>query len=107
MINLVIKCLKSQESKRHEFAKDLESTKGKKNIFRIAKQMAKERQDVVGVNCLKSDGGNIVIDPDEIQNVWKRYMEKLLNEENAGDGITDSSSVLGPRLNITNGGGSA
>jgi hypothetical protein len=45
---------------------------GKKNIFRIAKQMAKEGQDVVGVNCLKSDGGNIVIDPDEIKNVWKR-----------------------------------
>jgi hypothetical protein len=30
--------------------------------------MAKERQDVVGVNCLKSDGGNVVIDPDEIKN---------------------------------------
>jgi hypothetical protein len=46
----------AQESKRPEFAKDLESMEGKKNIFRIAKQMAKERQDVVGVNCLKSDG---------------------------------------------------
>jgi hypothetical protein len=79
----------------------LENTEGKKNIFRIAKQMAKERQDVVGVNCLKSYGMNIVIDPDEIKNVWKRYMEKLLNEENVCDGITDSSSVLGPRPNIT------
>jgi hypothetical protein len=37
--------------------------------------MAKERQYVVGVNCLKSDDGSIVIDPDEIKNVWKRYME--------------------------------
>jgi hypothetical protein len=38
----------AQESKRQEFAKDLESTEGKKNIFWIAKQMAKLRQDVVG-----------------------------------------------------------
>jgi hypothetical protein len=30
-----------------------------------------------------------VIDPDEITNVWKRYMEKLLDEENVWDGIID------------------
>jgi hypothetical protein len=79
----------------------LESAEGKKNIVRIAKQMAKERQDVVGVNCLISDGGNIVIDPDEIKNEWKRYMEKLLNEKNVWDRITDYSSVLRPRPIIT------
>jgi hypothetical protein len=73
------------ESKPHEFANDLESMEGKKNVFRIAKQMDKERQDVVGVNCLKSDDGSIVIDPDEIKNVWKKYMEKPLNEENIWD----------------------
>jgi hypothetical protein len=63
--------------------------KGRKIFSELQKQMAKERQDVVGVSCLKSDGGNIVIDQDEIKNVWKRYMEKLLNEENVWDGITD------------------
>jgi hypothetical protein len=33
---------------------------------------------VVEVNYVKSDNGNNVIDPDEIKNVWERYMEKLL-----------------------------
>jgi len=28
----------------------LESTAGKKNVYRVAKQMAKSRHDVVGVN---------------------------------------------------------
>jgi hypothetical protein len=46
----------AQESKRQ----DQESMEGKKNAFRFAKQVAKERHDVVRVNCLKSDSGNIV-----------------------------------------------
>ena len=80
-------------------------------MFRIAKQMARERYDVVGTSCLtlslpvtricvnystvyndtlvakglKNDQGEIVSDGDEIKNVWRTYMKKLLNEENDWD----------------------
>ena len=34
---------------------------GQKSVFKIAEQMAKERQDMVGVNCLKDESGNILV----------------------------------------------
>ena len=87
----------AQERKRQEFASDLASEAGKRNVFRIAKQMAKERQDVVGVNCLKDADGNIVIDSNEIKDDWRQYMEKLLNEENEWDNDIECDVVEGPR----------
>ena len=43
----------AQEKTRQELVNELESTAGKNNVYRVAKQMAKSRQDVVGVNCVK------------------------------------------------------
>jgi len=92
----------AKENKRKEVANELESEKGKRNVFRIAKQMAKERQDVLGVNCLKDSKGKIVIDGNEIPGIWKGYMEKLLNEENEWDNSTDCDTKEGPCCRITN-----
>ena len=47
--------------------------------------MSQERQDVVGVHCVKNWNGNIMVESDKIKNAWKHYMEKLLNEENEWD----------------------
>ena len=43
----------AQELTSQEHVNKLESTAGKKNVYRVAKQMAQSRQDVVGVNCVK------------------------------------------------------
>ncbi|MBJ5547117.1 hypothetical protein JGG71_23220 [Salmonella enterica subsp. enterica serovar Derby] len=48
----------AQENKRKELASELEEEEGKSNLFRIARQMARERQDVVGMNCLRDLTGN-------------------------------------------------
>ena len=39
----------------------MESIAGKKNVYRVAKQMAKSRQDVVGVNCMKDANGKVLV----------------------------------------------
>ena len=39
------------------------------------------------MNCLKNAEGNIVIDSDGIKDAWKKYIEKLLNEENEWDDV--------------------
>ena len=52
----------AQESKLQEFTADLQS--GRKNCFRIAKQMAREGKDVISVCCMKNDAGNVVSDAD-------------------------------------------
>ena len=91
----------AQETQRKEFASELESEEGKKNVFRIAKQMSEERQDVVGVNCLKDSTGKIVIDNIGIKKTWKDCMEKLLNEENTWDNDVFCEKIEGPSCRIT------
>ena len=51
-------------------------------VFRIAKEIAKERCVVtLCVSCLSDEVGQIVVDQDGIKGRWKRYMERLLNVE--------------------------
>ena len=65
-----------------EFTAVLQSESGRKNCFRIARQMAREGRDVISVCCIKNDAGNVVSDADGMKNIWRMYMEKLLNVEN-------------------------
>jgi len=74
----------------------LESTAGKKNVYRVAKQTAKSRQDVVGVNCVKDANGKVLVENDQVKEEWRKYMEKLLNEENTWDNATTCENVEGP-----------
>ena len=55
--------------------------------------MAKEKQYVVAASCLKNIRGQVVSDGEEIINVWKTDMEKLLNKEN--DWNKDTSTTCG------------
>ena len=67
-----------------------------KRIFRIAKQMAKERQDVTGSNCLKGVSGKVIVDEKGIKDSWKKYVEKLVNEENVWDHRISAGVKEGP-----------
>ena len=53
---------KAKQRKSKETAKELDSNEGRKSVFRIAKQIVKDRQDVVKANCLKYKQGNLVLD---------------------------------------------
>jgi len=46
--------------------------------------MAKYRQDVIGVNCVKDANGKVLVENDHVKEEWRKYMEKLLNEEHMG-----------------------
>ena len=91
----------AQESKLQEFTDDLQSESSRKNCFRIARQMAREGRDVIRVCCMKYDAGNVVSDADGMKNIWRKYMEKLLNVENDWDGEVDCPEVMGPRCVIS------
>jgi len=71
----------------------LESTTG--NVYRVAKQMAKSRQNVVGVNCVKDANEKGLLENDEVKKVWRKYIDKLLNEENTWDNATTCENVEG------------
>jgi len=53
-------------NKREELLNELESTTGKKNVYILAKQMTKSRQDVVGVNCVKNANGKVLVESDQV-----------------------------------------
>ena len=91
---------KAKESGNNELMKELESEEGKQKVFKIAKQMARERTDVTKVNCLKDSSGRLILDEEGKKRVWKEYMEKLLNEENQWDGKVDSDKKEGPECEI-------
>jgi len=51
----------------------------------MAKQIVKERRDITGSNCLKGVSGKVIVDEKRLKDSWKKYMEKLMNEENEWD----------------------
>ena len=59
-------------------------TECQNEIFRMAKQMVKERQDITGLNCIKGASGKVIVYDKGIKDSWKEYMEKLKNEESMG-----------------------
>jgi len=58
--------------------------------------MAESRQDIVGVNCIKGPNGKVLVENDQVREEWRKYMEKLLNEENTWDDTTTCEKVKGP-----------
>jgi len=38
----------------------------------FTKQMAKSRQDVVGVNCVKDANGEVLVENDQVKEEWKK-----------------------------------
>jgi len=51
-----------KRKKQKEFASDINDPNQQNEIFRTAKQMVKERQDITGSNCLKAISGKAIVD---------------------------------------------
>ena len=74
---------------------------GMDDIFKIAKQLRKDNQDVVGDKCVKDDSGNLSFDNEAKKVAWKQHYEWLLNEKfswNPEDLTADP--VVGPPIHI-------
>ena len=87
---------KAKDRKRQELADRVESEEGKKNVFKMVKQMAKEGQDISVMPCIRDANGSIASGPDEVRDAWKTYMEVLLNNESKWDGKVECEKVEGP-----------
>ena len=64
-------------------------------MFRIAKQRAGEKRDVVGVSCLKDESRAVKVSVDDQKKIWKKHVEKLMNIENRWSDSVDASMVKG------------
>ena len=84
----------AMESRRIEMANQLEK-EGNTMAFRIAKQRAKEKRDIIGVPCIQDENGNLKTEISERLEVWRGYCERLMNVENDWDGEEDYAPVEG------------
>jgi len=52
----------AKEKKQKECANKLNDSECQNEIVRMAKQMVKERQDKIGLNCIKGASGKVIVD---------------------------------------------
>jgi len=71
---------KAKQSSWEEWQRRSSEPKYRVDLFRIAKQIKRERQDVIGGNYIKNKKEEIKVNKKEIMERWKEYFGELLNE---------------------------
>ena len=79
-----------------EVMDELSKDKSSGRLYKISKQMKQERVEVVGCKCIKDESGKLYTNQKDMANVWKGYMEGVMNIENEWDGIVEADAVEGP-----------
>ena len=85
----------AMHQKVREAVEKVDSSRDGRELFRIAKQRAGEKSDVVGISCLKDKSGAVKVSVDDRKKIWKEHMEKLINVENEWSDSIDASKVEG------------
>ena len=85
----------AMDQKAREAVEKVDSSRDGCELFRIAKQRAGEKSDVVGVSCLKDESGVVKVSMDDRKKIWKEHMEKFVNVENEWSDSIDASKVEG------------
>jgi hypothetical protein len=57
----------AKADKRADIIADMKMKEQPSQIFRVAKRMAREREDISGVNCLRDSGGSLNVDEEGIK----------------------------------------
>ena len=73
------------------------------DVYRLAKQMRRDSQDVMGEKPVKNDAGQLSLDEEAKKEAWKEHYERLINVEfpwNPED-LSEESPVEGPSEPIT------
>ena len=82
---------------------NLRSKEQRNLIFKEARKMKDENQDIVGDKCIKDDNDNLAFDDKSKLDAWKCHYDKLLNVEFPWDSSTLPvvPPVQGPSIKIT------
>ena len=83
-----------------QWSEGLGSACGRLKMFKIAKQMRKDRQDISGTNYIKDERGDILTVGEDVADRWRRYFDGLLNNENPSS-FEDIAPVEGPIMEVS------
>ena len=73
------------------------------SIFKVAKQMYRTHQDVVGEKCIRNDAGELSFSDEDKMKAWVEHYSRLLNVEFEwpSDFLPEVPPVKGPRPPVT------
>ena len=77
----------------------LETNKGEKELYRLARQRDRAGKDVQHVRVIKDENGNMMVNSEAELKRWKEYFEKLMNEENNREPRTEEAEVVNEEVN--------
>ncbi|KAK3548847.1 hypothetical protein QTP70_021038, partial [Hemibagrus guttatus] len=63
----------------------LDTREGEKDLYRLARQRDRDRNDVQQVRVIKDRDGMVLTSVESVQRRWKEYFEELMNEENESE----------------------
>ncbi|RUS90803.1 hypothetical protein EGW08_001422 [Elysia chlorotica] len=88
------------EAEKEQFA-DISPNDG--SIYKLAKQMDRKNQDVVGEKCVRNDAGELSLNDEDKMKAWVEHYARLLNVEFEwpSDLLPDLAPVEGPPPPIT------
>ena len=86
---------KAKANKYEELYERLGTREGEKEVYKIAKARGQRQKDVGHVRCMKDEQGKVLTSENEIQERWRSYFAKLMNE-GAGDEVqgTEAGSQI-------------
>ena len=65
-------------------------------MFRLVNRLKTGSREVEGGRCMRGSDGKLCFSEKERGNVWKDYMERIMNEENGWDYNVGGDAVEGP-----------
>ena len=77
----------------------LETKEGEKELYRLARQRDRAGKDVQHVRVIKNENGNVMVNLEAVLKRWKKYFEKLMNEENNREPRTEEPEVVNEEVN--------
>ena len=80
----------------------LETKEGEKELYRLARQRNRAGKDVQHVRVIKDKNSNVMINSEVVLKRWKKYFEKLMNEENNRAPRTEEAEVVDEEVNCVN-----
>ena len=77
----------------------LETKEVEKELYRLARQRNRAGKDAQHVRVIKDKNGNVMVNSEVVLKRWKEYFEKLMNEENNRDLMTEKAEVVNKEVN--------
>ena len=83
-----------------EWCENINTAEGRRKMFAMAKQLRKDKKDIIGGYFVKGENGEIKTTDDDIRQRWKEYFNELLNVENPNE-MEELECVEGPLHDVT------